>query len=99
MKVKDRFTSITVTGKYGPERRAIYDHLQEKQISEAEAEKICQEEYGEFIRAKKKVAEKTVELIIAEMNLYNLTCEEGFEITIEDIITKFKQNEKISRKN
>ena len=95
MSIKSRFTVVTVPGKYGPERRAVYDNLQQKQITEAEAEKICEKEYGAFLKARNKVARKVVDLMIAEMELYNLTCEEGFEITIKDIINKFEQNEKI----
>lgn len=95
MNIKSRFTVAVVPGKYGPERRAVYDHLQQKHISEAEAKRICEKEYGAFLEARKKVARKVVDLMIAEMELYNLTCEEGFEITIKDIINQFEQNEKI----
>lgn len=49
------------------------------------------EECGTFLKARNKVARKTVDLIRAEIKLYNLTCEKGFEITIKDIINKFKQ--------
>lgn len=88
MKIKDRFTTyINYEKGYPPKQvRAIYDHKQGKKISEMEAESICHSEYGEHFNTRTKVITKTVELIKAEIDHYNDTCEEGFEIKIEDII-------------
>lgn len=92
MTPKERFTVATTIGKNGLKViRGVYDHKQEKHISESEAEHIFFQEYGVMFNVKKLYVEKVVDIIHKEIQLYNSSCEKGFEITFEDVINKFKK--------
>lgn len=88
MKIKERFRVFTTPG--SDDIHAVYDHVQEKYITELEAEKICQEKYGKDFQKRTQLILKTIDLIVAEMEHYNEICEEGFEITTQDIINNLK---------
>lgn len=91
MKIKDRFTVFenTVT-----EKTVVLDNKDDRILSLMEADIICQNEYGKHFSAKTEYISKVIDSVISSMKYYNNICEEGFEITVNDIVNKFKQDEK-----
>ena len=91
MNIKERFTVYKyIDGTY-PIR--VVDNKTKAVITELEAELICQEEYGQQFSNKTNYISKVLDSIIAQIDLYNESCEKGFEITMTDIITKFRKKD------
>lgn len=92
MNPRDRFTAVTTLGENGVKIiRGVYDHLQQKYLTETEAEKIFYKEYGTAINLKDIYIKKLVSIIEKEVEDYNKSCDRGFEITHNDIINHLKK--------
>jgi hypothetical protein len=96
MEIKDRFTAFenVITGSI-----LVIDNKEKRTLSIVEAEIICQDEYGEHFSAKSEFISSVIDSLIAGIKHYNTVCEKGFEITISDIVNKFKQDEKRTQRD
>jgi len=59
-------------------------------LSDLEAERILQEEYGFSFSARSKHISAVLDGMCKYIESYNESCGEGFEITVEDIINYFR---------
>ena len=88
MKLKDRFKVYRHINK--GYRDTIVDNKTGKALSDLEAERILQEEYGFSFSARSKHITDVLDVMYKHIESYNESCGDGFEITIEDIINHFR---------